>query len=121
MKGQLTRFSHILGSVTFKSSMMLAFTAMVVATLAFGVEKLAVSTDNTACACSSETRYNNTLPSSHPNNRCANQAQALSWKTWLTGKNRSSQFHFVDLLELLHGHQDKPIDDMKPTNSQLSY
>ncbi|MFB2686988.1 MULTISPECIES: hypothetical protein [Shewanella] len=121
MKGRLTQFSHILGSVTFKSSMMLAFTAVVVASLAFGVEKLTASNDTSACACSSDARYNNSLPSSHPNNRCAEQAQTLSWKTWLTGKNRSSQFHFVDLLELLHGHQDKPIDDLKPANSQQSY
>lgn len=120
MKERLTRFSHILGSVTFKPSMMLVFTAITVATLAFGVEILASSTDNTACTCSSEASYNNTLPSSHPNNRCANQSQVLSWKTWLTGNNRSNQFHFVDLLELLHGHQEKPIDGIKPTNSQLS-
>jgi len=92
MKGRLTQFSHILGSVTFKSSMMLAFTAVVVASLAFGVEKLTAGNDTSACACSSDTRYNNSLPSSHPNNRCAE-----------------------------HGHQDKPIDDMKPANSQQSY
>ena len=50
MKGRLTQFSHILGSVTFKSSMMLAFTAVVVASLAFGVEKLTASNDTSACA-----------------------------------------------------------------------
>lgn len=121
MKQRLEQFVHSLGSITFKSSMMLAFTAVVVAGLAFGVEKLSTSHDATACACSSDARYNNSLPSSHPNNRCASQAQSLSWKNWLTGKNRSNQFHFVDLLELLHGHQDKPIDDIKPTNSQISY
>ena len=121
MKGRLNHFSNLLGLVTFKSSMMLAFTAVVVASLAFGAQKLTDNTETTACACSSDTRYNNSLPSSHPNNRCANQAQPLSWTTWLTGKNRSSQFHFVDLLELLYGHKDKPIDDMKPTNSHLSY
>lgn len=119
MKKQLTPFSHILGSVTFKASMMLAFTAVVVTTLTFSIEKLTAK--NTAAVCNGETHYNNTLPSSHPQNRCADQAQTLTWKTWLTGKNRSSQFHFVDLLELLHGHQDKPIDDVTPTNSRLSY
>ncbi|MGL5358235.1 MAG: hypothetical protein ACRDBI_00700 [Shewanella sp.] len=120
MKGRLTQVSHLLGSVTVKSSMMLAFTAMVVGGLALGVEKLTSGSENSACACN-ETRYNPSLPSSHPNNRCADQTQTLSWGTWLTGNNRSGQFHFVDLLELLHGHQDKPIEDMKPANSQLSY
>lgn len=121
MKGRFSLFSYYVRSVTFKSSMMLAFTAVVVATLAFGVEKLTENTETASCACSSDTRYNSALPSSHPNNRCADQAQTLSWKTWLTGKNRSSQFHFVDLLELLHGHQDKPMDDLKPTTSHLAY
>ncbi|QYJ78623.1 hypothetical protein [Shewanella acanthi] len=121
MKGRLTQVSHILGSVTFKSAMMLTFTAVVVASLAYGMEKLTQNDETTACSCSNDVSYNNSLPSSHPNNRCATQAQTLSWKTWLTGKNRSSQFHFVDLLELLHGHKDKPIDDLKPTNSNMSY
>lgn len=121
MKGRLTQFSHILSPLTFKSAIMLAFTAVVVASLAFDVEQLTANNDSSACACNSETRYNNSLPSSHPNNRCAEQAQALSWTSWLTGMNRSSQFHFVDLLELLHGHQDKPVDDMKPSHSKQSY
>jgi hypothetical protein len=101
--------------------MVLAFTAVVVATLTLSIDQLTANTDTAACACNSDTRYNSALPSSHPNNRCADQTQTLSWKTWLTGKNRSSQFHFVDLLELLHGHQNKPVDDLKPTTSQLPY
>ena len=40
MMERFSQFSHYVRSVTFKSSMMLAFTAVVVATLAFGVEKL---------------------------------------------------------------------------------
>ncbi len=118
MKGQFLRYVK---SVTFKSSMMIAFTVAVVATLAFSVEKLTENTETASCACSNDTRYNTALSSSHPKNRCADQAQTLSWKTWFTGKNRSSQFHFVDLLELLYGHQDKPMDDLKPTTSHLSY
>jgi len=120
MKGRLTQISHLLGAVTFKSTIMLAFTAIVVGGLALGVEKLSSSSETSACTCN-ETRYNPSLPSSHPNNRCADQTQSLSWGSWLAGKNRLGQFHFVDLLELLHGHQDKPIEDMKPANSQLSY
>ncbi|GIU08570.1 hypothetical protein [Shewanella glacialipiscicola] len=121
MKGQFSQFLRYVKSVTFKSSMMVAFTVAVVATLAFGVEKITENTETASCACNFGTRYNTTLPSSHPNNRCSDQAQTLSWKTWFTGKNRSSQFHFVDLLELLYGHQDKPMDDLKPTTSHLSY
>jgi hypothetical protein len=65
--------------------------------------------------------YNPNLPSSHPNNRCATQEDDLSWKSWLSGKSRSGQFHFVDLLELLHGHQRKPVDDMAPANSNNGF
>lgn len=37
---------------------------------------------------------------------CSNQ---FSWLSWLQGQSRSSQFHFVDLLELL--------DRMLPVNN----
>ncbi|WP_372873101.1 hypothetical protein [Shewanella sp.] len=63
-----------------------------------------------ACVCSAGTSYNNGLPASHPNNRCATQSQDLSWKSWLSGSSRTTQFHFLDLLELLHGHNSKPTD-----------
>lgn len=64
-----------------------------------------------ACVCSANTSYNANLPASHPNNRCATQSQDLSWKSWLTGSSRTTQFHFLDLLELLHGHNSKPSDN----------
>ncbi|MBY5992100.1 hypothetical protein [Ferrimonas balearica] len=34
-------------------------------------------------------------------------ATALNWRNWLVGKSGSSQFHFVDLLELLYGHKER--------------
>ncbi|GGQ03385.1 hypothetical protein [Shewanella litoralis] len=69
-----------------------------------------------ACVCDSNNSYNASLPSSHPANRCAEQSDNVSWGNWVTGNSRSSQFHFIDLLELIHGHKDKPLQDM-PTSS----
>lgn len=69
---------------------------------------------NNACQCSETTNYNELLPSSHPNNRCASLDTDVSWKNWLTGNSRSSQFHFLDLLELLHGHKSQPTDNATP-------
>ncbi|WP_207234068.1 MULTISPECIES: hypothetical protein [Shewanella] len=69
-----------------------------------------------ACVCDSGTTYNTSLPSSHPNNRCASEVTDLSWGSWLTGNSRSTQFHFIDLIELLHGHEDKPLSDL-PSNT----
>lgn len=34
------------------------------------------------------------------NLQCAQVAEP-SWTSWLTGKSRSTQFHFIDLVELL--------------------
>ena len=70
-----------------------------------------------ACACEANVNYNSSLPSSHPNNRCAVQGHDVSWKNWITGNSRSSQFHFIDLIELLYGHKDKPITDI-PTSKK---
>ena len=70
-----------------------------------------------ACVCNDNISYNSNLPSSHPNNRCASQANDVSWRNWITGNSRSSQFHFIDLLELLHGHKDKPLNDIPPSSN----
>ncbi|MFC3187080.1 hypothetical protein ACFOD0_09285 [Shewanella intestini] len=65
-----------------------------------------------ACDCETNTSYNSTLPSSHPSNRCATQNNDVSWTNWLSGNSRSSQFHFIDLLELIHGHKQKPLPEL---------
>ena len=70
-----------------------------------------------ACVCNSSTSYDAQLPSSHPKNRCAEQSNDVSWGNWVAGNSRSSQFHFIDLLELIHGHKDKPLNDMPTSNS----
>ncbi|WP_144211970.1 hypothetical protein [Shewanella donghaensis] len=69
------------------------------------------------CDCSNDVTYNSSLPSSHPTNRCAIDSDNVSWGDWVTGNSRSSQFHFLDLLELLHSNdKSKPINDI-PTNN----
>ena len=54
---------------------------------------------NPNCSCPSQMQANNAnyLPVGNCQARAANQ----SWLSWLTGKSRSSQFHYLDLLELL--------------------
>ncbi|MGB0893167.1 MAG: hypothetical protein ACPGUD_02075 [Parashewanella sp.] len=59
-------------------------------------------TATAACVCKANISFNSQLPSSHPLNRCAQQSQQLNWASWLSGKSKSNQFHFFDLLELLH-------------------
>lgn len=54
------------------------------------------------CSCNDNVEYDTKLPMSHPTNRCATQQKsAVSWSSWFSGKSRSSQFHYLDLLELL--------------------
>lgn len=107
-------------SASMKSATVLAIAAVAVGMTAVSVQSLS-DNNTTACVCDGNTNYNPALPASHPSNRCAQQTDNVSWSNWLTGKSRSSQFHFVDLLELLHGHQDRPIDDVNPTSQQNRY
>ncbi|GIU49290.1 hypothetical protein [Shewanella sp. KT0246] len=105
------------GKVTLKPilSIFSASTLMFVAYFAASDNREQLFAEN--CACSDSATYNSSLPSSHPNNRCATQSDDVSWGSWVTGNSRSSQFHFLDLLELLHGSEkSKPISDM-PTNN----
>ncbi len=61
------------------------------------------------CGCSYTVKLDISLPLSHPKNRCAenNVNQDVSWFAWLSGKARSNQFHYLDLLELLSRHTEK--------------
>jgi hypothetical protein len=106
---------------SIKSAVILAAAAGVVGATAVGFQSLGSSTNNLACSYSQENDYNPSLPSSHPNNRCVTQEDDLSWRGWFSGKSRSGQFHFVDLMELLHGHQRKPVDDIAPANSNNGF
>ena len=40
-----------------------------------------------------------------PSGNCQAKAANQSWFSWLTGKSRSSQFHYLDLLELLESNR----------------
>ncbi|WP_041420102.1 hypothetical protein [Shewanella violacea] len=104
-------------TASIKSACVLAVAACAIAITAMSVQSLSASESASACACSSSTSsYNSSLPASHPNNRCARQTEDLSWTSWFAGKSRSNQLHFVDLLELLYGHSESPLDDVSPTN-----
>ncbi|MCL2915320.1 hypothetical protein L2725_16280 [Shewanella corallii] len=77
--------------------------------LAVSVSDSSVSSEELqACVCDGKVSYSNNLPASHPKNRCATERQDVSWFGWLTGKNGTSQFHFVDLFELLYKKHNKP-------------
>ncbi|WP_179287528.1 hypothetical protein [Paraferrimonas haliotis] len=65
-----------------------------------------------ACVCGPNAQIDNSLPLSHPRNRCAD----LSWGAWVTGNSSSSQMHFIDLLELLYGHESAPNLDSSSNN-----
>lgn len=55
-----------------------------------------------SCQCDASVDYNPALPASHPANLCAVGAhQNTTWLGWLQGKSRSTEFHFLDLLELI--------------------
>ena len=80
--------------------------------LAVSVSDSSVSSEALqACVCDTNNGYDSSLPASHPKNRCATERQDVSWLGWLTGKNGTSQFHFVDLFELLYKKHD---DRMPP-------
>lgn len=106
-------------TASIKSASILAASACVIAITTMSVQNLSASESASACVCSStSSSYNPSLPASHPNNRCARENEDLSWTNWFAGKSRSNQLHFVDLLELLYGHSENPLDDVTPTSSQ---
>ena len=62
------------------------------------------------CACSNNVKIDKSLPMSHPTNRCATQQTSeVSWTSWFLGNGHNSQFHFLDLLELLTRNSDETI------------
>lgn len=55
-----------------------------------------------SCQCDDSAAYNPALPASHPANLCAAGIHSnTTWLGWLQGKSRSTEFHFLDLLELI--------------------
>jgi len=98
-----------------KAIMATVTTSSLIVLTSFSFSSATETSSTKACICDANVNYNSSLPSSHPNNRCAVQEHDVSWKNWITGNSRSSQFHFIDLIELIYGHKDKPITDM-PTS-----
>ncbi|RUO34167.1 hypothetical protein [Aliidiomarina sanyensis] len=43
-------------------------------------------------------------PASMTNGSCQ---KTVNWRAWASGKSRSTQFHFLDLLELTLGQRDR--------------
>ncbi|QIR15832.1 hypothetical protein [Shewanella aestuarii] len=109
----LTRFR----TKPMKSVSVLLATTSLLMISSFALPTSTHSNATQACVCKSDTTYNTSLPSNHPTNRCATQQHDVSWKNWITGNSRSGQFHFIDLIELLYGHKDKPLSDI-PTPSK---
>lgn len=70
---------------------------------AFVFSQVPVQDDQFLCGCSVDAEVDNTLPISHPANRCASGAasEGVNWANWLAGHSSGFQFHYLDLLELL--------------------
>lgn len=69
------------------------------------------------CSCHEGSVYNDELPMSHPINRCAaEQTSVISWSSWFAGNSRSSQFHYLDLLELLSRTHSDNAQNKTPTS-----
>lgn len=108
----------IQNTAIFKSAAILALATSAIGAVALSSSPME-NASTTACACDSTTsQYNPSLPASHPSNRCANQSNDLSWKSWLTGKSQTNQLHFIDLFELLYGHESAPISKKTPLNGK---
>ncbi|CAM3263224.1 hypothetical protein [Shewanella pealeana] len=108
----------IQNTAMLKSAVILALASSAIGTLALSSTAVETASNN-ACACdSTSNQYNPSLPASHPSNRCASQSDDLSWKSWLTGKSQTNQLHFIDLFELLYGHESAPISKSSPLNGK---
>ena len=96
----------------FTKAKLIIGSSLAFSTFAFFTSQMLSSSQETlACACSNNTHYDSMLPASHPQNRCALQGKKVNWHSWLSGKSGSSQFHFFDLFELLHGKRNKNFNE----------
>ncbi|MGI2261064.1 hypothetical protein [Shewanella sp. GXUN23E] len=87
--------------------------------IAISVSDSSDSVMNQACVCDGTVSYDTALPASHPKNLCAAERQDVSWIGWLTGQNGTSQFHFVDLFELLYKKHSKPAEKLPSHNGLM--
>lgn len=90
---------------TFKGILTTCCSAFV-ATIAFA--QISAVNEDDFCLNSVNVKFNHQLPMNHPVNRCAVQQHSdISWSTWLSGRSKSYQFHYLDLLELLSRNSDE--------------
>lgn len=78
------------------------------------------SVDVAVCEFQPVTEFNPKLPANHVQNQCARMRDGVlevSWLSWLAGKSPSFQFHFLDLLELLHGDDSKGDFSQSPNDA----
>ncbi len=77
----------------------------VVATVITLASGMTLSTNQSVCDFQPSGTFNPALPASHVENQCArvrDGVEQVSWLSWFAGQSSSYQFHFIDLLELLH-------------------
>ena len=77
----------------------------VVATMVTFASGMSLSAKQSVCDFQPSRTFNPALPASHVENQCArvrDGVEQVSWFSWLAGQSSSYQFHFIDLLELLH-------------------
>jgi hypothetical protein len=85
----------------------LSLCGMVLVT-ALGMSQMSSYSGTAFSDCADHLLLDQTLPLSHPANRCASQKnQGVSWSSWFSGSSSSYPFHFIDLLELLSRSTDK--------------
>lgn len=85
-------------------------TLLAISIMVFSAASYAWITNNSSspesCNCPSKKVYVATTQY-FPTGNCQARAANQSWFSWLIGKSRSSQFHYLDLLELLEsGNKD---------------
>jgi len=91
-----------------KSGIKLVCTAIVVTASASVFADAADQRINAHCRCASATDRQDVSHSDQTPRSCSkNAAKDVSWGSWLVGDSRSTQFHYLDLLELLF-RNDEP-------------
>lgn len=71
----------------------------------------------TADVCTAPSAVNTQANDMNDSELCTKQDDVphhVTWGSWLAGKSRSAQFHFLDLFELLFGSTNKKQHDYKP-------
>lgn len=71
----------------------------------------------TGCYCKNKANFEISTIADKRSHTCSlpKKASNSSWLSWLSGNSRSTQFHFLDLLELMNkGKAKEPAELVKP-------